>query len=290
MEKQTQERFIYGWNNKSISIILFIIMCMSLLLSVSCSTLKHIDKEKVEIYISEEPMNNGEKWIIYFYEDFTCVEQTFSGIWYGVYNIFEEDSNEFYLSRCCIDDLGLYTCVGKEIENDSLNNNHVEMYDYVGNILPIKEIIFRDSNSNIIYSYYHAGDSGTIDTVIPKGTKNIYADAGKFFLSGKYENYKKGNVVFHLAPTMCISLRFSDNFDTLYYKSPNFNDGVKRLIRVSELSLDVEFFGNARSYIYTNKRKNFLLKARNKKHQSFKERRKADKALLKRKEIYNYSK
>ena len=89
---------------------------------------------------------------------------------------------------------------------------------------------------------------------------------------------------------MCISLRFSDNFDTLYYKSPNFNDGVKRLIRVSELSLDVEFFGNARSYIYTNKRKNFLLKARYKKYQSMKERNTADKALLKRKEIYNYPK
>lgn len=290
MEKQEQERFIYGWNNKLISIILFVIMCMSLLLSVSCSTLKHIDKEKVEIYVSEEPMNNGKKWIIYFYEDLTCVEQNFSGIWFGVYDIFEEDSNEFYLSRCCIDDLGLYTCVGKEIESDSLNNNHVEMYDYVGNILPIKEIIFFDSNSNITYSYNHTRDSGTIDTIIPKGTEDIYANAGNSFLSGKYKNYQKGNVIFHLTPNMCTWLRFSENFDTLYYKSPNLTNGVKRLIRASTLYPDIEIFSSVRNYIYTEKRKNFLLTARYKKHQTIEEHKKADNALLKRKEIYNSTK
>ena len=273
-----------------INTITLIIICISILLFASCSTLKNIKKEKVEIYVSEEPMNNGEKWIIYFYEDFTCIEQNFSGIWYGIYNIFEEDSNEFYLSRCCIDDLGLYTCIGKEIENDSLNNNHVEMYDYIGNILPIKEIIFRDSNSNITYSYNHIRDSGIIDTIIPRGTEDIYANAGNFFLSGKYKNYQKGNVIFHLAPNMCTWLRFSDNFDTLYYKSPNLTDGVKRLIRTSTLYPDIEIFSSVRNYIYTEKRKNFLLTARYKKHQTIEEHKKADKALLKRKEIYNYQK
>jgi hypothetical protein len=89
---------------------------------------------------------------------------------------------------------------------------------------------------------------------------------------------------------MCTWLRFSDNFDTLYYKSPNLTNGVKRLIHASTLYPDIEIFSSVRNYIYTEKRKNFLLTARNKKHQSFKERRKADKALLKRKEIYNYSK
>lgn len=292
MGKQRQDKFIYGWNKKIINIIILIMTYITILLFISCSISEHINKEKVEIYVSEEPMNNGEKWIIYFYEDFRCVEQNFSGIWFGVYDIFEEDSNEFYLSRCSIDDLGLYSCVGKQIGFDSLNNNYVEMYDYVGNILPIKTISFFDSNSNIIYSYYHARDSGAINTIIPKETEKIYAHPGTSLLSGMYENYeeKKGNVIFYIAPNMCIWLHFSDNFDTLYYKYPNTTNRIKKLIRTSILSPDIEIFNNARNYIYLNKRKNFLLQLRYKKHQSIKERKKADKALLKRKEIYNSSK
>ena len=55
-------------------------------------------EEKVEVYVCEDTMNSGEKWIIYLYSDQTFVEQISTYTWSGSY-IIDKREDRYYLLK-----------------------------------------------------------------------------------------------------------------------------------------------------------------------------------------------
>ena len=58
----------------------------------------HMREEKVEVYVCEDTMNNGEKWILYLYNDQTFVEQISTYTWSGSY-IIDKREDRYYLLK-----------------------------------------------------------------------------------------------------------------------------------------------------------------------------------------------
>ena len=86
------------YNIKQQSLGLCILVSLIFILLSACSSSMHMREEKVEVYVCEDTMNNGEKWILYLYNDQTFVEQISTYTWSGSY-IIDKREDRYYLLK-----------------------------------------------------------------------------------------------------------------------------------------------------------------------------------------------
>ena len=86
------------YNIKQQSLGLCIIASLIFILLSACSSSMHMREEKVEVYVCEDTMDSGEKWIIYLYSDQTFVEQISTYTWSGSY-IIDKREDRYYLLK-----------------------------------------------------------------------------------------------------------------------------------------------------------------------------------------------
>ena len=87
-----------NYNIKQQSLVLCILVSLIFILLSACSSSMHMREEKVEVYVCEDTMNNGEKWILYLYSDQTFVEQISTYTWSGSY-IIDKREDRYYLLK-----------------------------------------------------------------------------------------------------------------------------------------------------------------------------------------------
>ena len=77
---------------------LCIIASLIFILLNACSSSVQMGEETVEVYACEDTINNGEKWILYLYNDQTFVEQISTYTWSGSY-IIDKREDRYYLLK-----------------------------------------------------------------------------------------------------------------------------------------------------------------------------------------------
>ena len=87
-----------NYNIKQQSLGLCILLSLIFILLSACSSSMHMREEKVEVYVCEDTMNSGEKWILYLYSDQTFVEQISTYTWSGSY-IIDKREDRYYLLK-----------------------------------------------------------------------------------------------------------------------------------------------------------------------------------------------
>lgn len=85
-------------NIKQHSWELCILASIIFILFSACSSSMQMREEKVEVYACEDTINNGEKWILYLYNDQTFVEQISTYTWSGSYMI-DKKKDRYYLLK-----------------------------------------------------------------------------------------------------------------------------------------------------------------------------------------------
>ena len=85
-------------NIKQHSWELCILASIIFILFSACTSSMQMREEKVEVYACEDTINNGEKWILYLYNDQTFVEQISTYTWSGSYMI-DKREDRYYLLK-----------------------------------------------------------------------------------------------------------------------------------------------------------------------------------------------
>lgn len=161
------------YNIKQQSLGLCIIASLIFILLSACSSSMHMREEKVEVYVCEDTMDSGEKWIIYLYSDQTFVEQISTYTWSGSY-IIDKREDRYYLLK---EERNMYDSL--------LLTTEVE-------VTPLISMPFSD---NLDTLYYELPDAKRETKKLVRRTSQIHglnnANRNKNFLPQIYEQQVK---------------------------------------------------------------------------------------------------
>ena len=160
-------------NIKQHSWELCILVSLIFILLSACSSSMHMREEKVEVYVCEDTMNSGEKWILYLYSDQTFVEQISTYTWSGSY-IIDKREDRYYLLK---EERNMY---------DSL------LLTTVTEVTPLISILFSDDLDTL---YYELSDAKRETKKLVRRTSQMHglnnANWDKNFLPQIYERQLK---------------------------------------------------------------------------------------------------
>ena len=158
---------------KQHSLGLCIIASIIFILFSACSSSMHMREEKVEVYVCEDTMNSGEKWIIYLYSDQTFVEQISTYTWSGSY-IIDKREDRYYLLK---EERNMYDSLLLTTETE---------------VTPLISILFSDDLDTL---YYELPDAKRETKKLVRRTSQMHglnnANWDKNFLPQIYEQQLK---------------------------------------------------------------------------------------------------
>ena len=179
-----------NYNIKQQSLGLCILVSLIFILLSACSSSMHIREEKVEVYVCEDTMNSGEKWIIYLYSDQTFVEQISTYTWSGSY-IIDKREDRYYLLK---EERNMYDSLLSDAEQQTVN---LQQYDEgVDNtetkVTPLISMPFSD---NLDTLYYELPNATSETKKLVRRTPQMHglnnANRNKNFLPQIYEQQLK---------------------------------------------------------------------------------------------------
>lgn len=162
-----------NYNIKQQSLGLCTLSNLIFILLSACTSSMQMREEKVEVYVCEDTMNSGEKWIIYLYSDQTFVEQISTYTWSGSY-IIDKREDRYYLLK---EERNMY---------DSL------LLTTEAEVTPLISMPFSD---NLDTLYYELTNATSENKKLVRRTPQIYeltnANRNKNFLPQIYEQQVK---------------------------------------------------------------------------------------------------
>lgn len=160
-------------NIKQHSWELCILASIIFILFSACTSSMQMREEKVEVYACEDTINNGEKWILYLYNDQTFVEQISTYTWSGSYMI-DKRKDRYYLLK---EERNMY---------DSL------LLTTEAEVTPLMYMLFSDDLDTL---YYELTNATSENKKLVRRTPQIYeltnANRNKNFLPQIYEQQVK---------------------------------------------------------------------------------------------------
>lgn len=160
-------------NIKQHSWELCILASIIFILFSACTSSMQMREEKVEVYACEDTINNGEKWILYLYNDQTFVEQISTYTWSGSYMI-DKRKDRYYLLK---EERNMY---------DSL------LLTTEAEVTPLMYMLFSDDLDTL---YYELPDAKRETKKLVRRTSQIHglnnANWDKNFLPKIYERQLK---------------------------------------------------------------------------------------------------
>lgn len=156
----------HSWELCTLSNLIFILLS-------ACTSSMQMREEKVEVYACEDTINNGEKWILYLYNDQTFVEQISTYTWSGSYMI-DKRKDRYYLLK---EERNMY---------DSL------LLTTEAEVTPLMYMLFSDDLDTL---YYELTNATSENKKLVRRTPQIYeltnANRNKNFLPQIYEQQVK---------------------------------------------------------------------------------------------------
>lgn len=160
-------------NIKQHSWELCILASIIFILFSACTSSMQMREEKVEVYACEDTINNGEKWILYLYNDQTFVEQISTYTWSGSYMI-DKREDRYYLLK---EERNMYDSLLLTTETE---------------VTTLISILFSDDLDTL---YYELTNATSENKKLVRRTPQIYeltnANRNKNFLPQIYEQQVK---------------------------------------------------------------------------------------------------
>ena len=173
---------------KQQSLGLCILVSLIFILLSACSSSMHMREEKVEVYVCEDTMNSGEKWIIYLYSDQTFVEQISTYTWSETY-IIDKREDRYYLLK-----EDMYDSLLSDAEQQTVN---LQQYDEgVDNTeIKVTPLISMPFSDNLDTLYYELPSATSETKKLVRRTPQMHglnnANRNKNFLPQIYEQQLK---------------------------------------------------------------------------------------------------
>ena len=178
------------YNIKQQSLGLCILVSLIFILLSACSSSMHMREEKVEVYVCEDTMNNGEKWILYLYNDQTFVEQISTYTWSGSY-IIDKREDRYYLLK---EIKSAYDSLLSDAEQQTVNLQQYDegMDNTETKVTPLISMPFSD---NLDTLYYELPNATSETKKLVRRTPQMHglnnANRNKNFLPQIYEQQLK---------------------------------------------------------------------------------------------------
>ena len=161
------------YNIKQQSLGLCTLSNLIFILLSACTSSMQMREEKVEVYVCEDTMNSGEKWILYLYSDQTFVEQISTYTWSGSY-IIDKREDRYYLLK---EERNMYDSLLLTTETE---------------VTPLISILFSDDLDTL---YYELPDAKRETKKLVRRTSQMHgfnnANWDKNFLPQIYERQLK---------------------------------------------------------------------------------------------------
>lgn len=177
-------------NIKQHSWELCILASIIFILFSACSSSMQMREEKVEVYACEDTINNGEKWILYLYNDQTFVEQISTYTWSGSYMI-DKRKDRYYLLK---EEKRVDSLLLLDTERQVVNlQQYGDVEDSTAHkVTPLISMPFSD---NLDTLYYELTNATSENKKLVRRTPQIYeltnANRDKNFLPQIYEQQVK---------------------------------------------------------------------------------------------------